>query len=64
MSALLGAIDLLYAVPLLVAYSLVRAATRYEDRRLILMGAVRSGALMTGLLLVAFLILAAMDAAL
>ena len=57
----LAAADLLYALPLLVVYSLVRAASRYEDRRQILMGAARSGAVISVLLLLIFLVLEWLD---
>ena len=53
----MGIWDLLMAVPLIVALSLVYAATRHEQMGPILTHALRFGAWITGFLLAIFLIL-------
>ena len=53
----MGILDLLMAVPLIVALSLVYAATRHERIGPILNHALRFGVWITGFLLVIFVIL-------
>jgi hypothetical protein len=49
--------DLWYALPLIVAVSMVYSATRHEAMEGILTGAVRIGAWITGFMLIVFAIL-------
>jgi Na+/alanine symporter len=49
--------DLWFALPLIVAVSMVYSATRHEAMEAILAGAVRIGAWITGFMLVVFAIL-------
>ncbi|MFZ5831496.1 MAG: hypothetical protein ACOY3P_15540 [Planctomycetota bacterium] len=50
--------DLWYALPLIVAVSLVYAATRHEAAKPILLHALRVGAWISGFMLVIFAVLA------
>ena len=52
-----GPHDLWYAVPLIVAVSLVYAATRHEDTRLILIHSVRTLVWIVGFMAVVFVLL-------
>jgi hypothetical protein len=53
--------DLWYSLPLIVAVSMVYSATRHEAMEAILAGAVRTGAWITGFMLVVFAILFAIS---
>jgi hypothetical protein len=55
--AIIGPGDLWYAVPLIISVSLVYAATRHEDTRLILHHAVRTGVWIVGFMAVVFVVL-------
>ena len=52
-----GPNDLWYALPLIVAVSLVYAATRHEDTRFILRHAVRTAVWIVGFMAVVFVLL-------
>lgn len=56
----MGINDLWYALPLIVASSLVYSATRHEDPSLIVSGAVRMGIWIVGFMAVIFVLLAAL----
>lgn len=53
--------DLWYALPLIVAVSMVYSATRHEAMEAILAGAMRIGAWITGFMLVVFAVLFAIS---
>jgi hypothetical protein len=53
----LGAVDLWYAVPLIIAVSLVYAATRHEQMRPILIHAGRVGIWIAGFMVAVFVVI-------
>ena len=55
--AVLGPGDFWYAVPLIVAVSLVYAATRYEQTEMILHHALRTAVWIVGLMVMVFVVL-------